>query len=121
MLARQDGVITRRQLMDLGWHPHDLKRMLRRRDLTRVHPGIFVHHNGPLTRRQREWTAVLAAWPAALSDESVLPGDPPAMVHVAVAHGRAVQLPSGTAVRRIAGSSTSMAACSGNAHHRGCG
>lgn len=37
-----------------------------------VFPGVYVNHTGPLTLRQREWAAVLYAWPAALSHESAI-------------------------------------------------
>lgn len=101
LLVRQDGVVARRQLHELGVSPHDLKRMLRRRELRRVHPGVFVNHTGPLTRRQREWVAVLAVWPAALTGRSALPVATPAGVQVAVAHGRTVSAPSGVTVTRM--------------------
>ncbi|WP_147915704.1 hypothetical protein [Ruania zhangjianzhongii] len=61
LLALQDGVVARRQLLDAGARSHDLDRMVRRRELRRVHPGIYVAHTGELTRRQREWTAILSA------------------------------------------------------------
>ena len=44
--ALQDGVACRRQLMAAGCAPADLERMLRRRELTRVLPGVFVDHTG---------------------------------------------------------------------------
>jgi hypothetical protein len=53
--------------------------------LVRVHPGVYVNHNGPLTWEQRAWCAVLVHWPAALARESALPSpaeDGP--IHVAV-------------------------------------
>jgi hypothetical protein len=101
LLRHQDGVIALRQLRQLGAQQHDVERMVRRRELRRVHPGVYLDHTGPLTRRQREWVAVLAAWPAALADESVLPGTAPGLVHIAVAPGRKVQLPVGVRMRRI--------------------
>lgn len=53
LLWCQDGVVSRQQVLDCGFELHDLQRMLRRQELVRVHPGvfvhhIFVHHNGPL-------------------------------------------------------------------------
>lgn len=71
-LADQAGVVSRRQLGELGLLPHDVRRLLRRRDLTPVHPGVYVEHTGPLTWQQRAWSAVLYAWPAALSGQSAL-------------------------------------------------
>lgn len=97
----QDGVVAWRQLAELGVRQHDVDRMLRRRELRRVHRGVYVDHTGPLTRRQREWVAVLAVWPAALADESVLPDEKPGAVCVAVGTGRTVQVPEGVRVRRV--------------------
>lgn len=100
LLLRQDGVVTRRQLFALGAQLHDIQRMVRRRELRRVAPGVYVNHTGPLTRRQREWVAVLAAWPAALTGRSVLPGAPPGKVHIAIARARTVRPQEGVVVQR---------------------
>lgn len=73
LIAEQDGVVSRRQVLALGLRPHDVERMLRRRELTAVHPGVYVAHTGPLTWRQRAWAAVLHAGPgAALSHTSAV-------------------------------------------------
>jgi hypothetical protein len=97
----QDGVVMLSQLYRLGAKQHDIERMVRRRELRRVHPGVSIDHTGPLTRRQREWVAVLAAWPAALADESALPGGPAGTISIAVGPGRKVQVPDGVVLRRI--------------------
>lgn len=86
----QSGVLARRQLIELGCTDSDLDRMLRRRELRIVHPGVMVDHTGPLTRTQRQWVAVLAVWPAALCDESVVPGVTSAAIHVAIGLHRTV-------------------------------
>ena len=111
LLARQSGVVSRRQLTGLGVEPHDLQRHIRRRDLTRVHAGVFVDHTGPLTWLQRSWVGVQIAWPAALSHDSALRaadgpgrhGRDEALIHVAVDRDRAVRVPSGYALHRLAG------------------
>ncbi|MGH1564466.1 hypothetical protein [Mumia sp. DW29H23] len=72
ILAEQSGVIARRQLLDLGFRPHEIRRLLRHRDLTRIFPGVYVAHTGAPTWMQRAWGAVLYAWPAALSGTSAL-------------------------------------------------
>ncbi|PKH37576.1 hypothetical protein SAMN05192575_101573 [Nocardioides alpinus] len=59
-LAEQSGVISRRQVADLGLEPHDLRRLVRRRDLTPLHPGVFVNHTGEPAWIQRAWAGVLA-------------------------------------------------------------
>ena len=45
----------------------DIARMLRRRDLVTVLPGVYVNHTGAQTWEQRAWAAVLYFWPAALT------------------------------------------------------
>jgi hypothetical protein len=108
LLVRQSGVVCRRQLLALGAQPHDIARQVRRREMTRVHPGVYVEHNGPLSWTQRAWAAVLAVWPAALCDRSALgemPGseaDPGFPIHVAVALERRVLARSGVRVHRRA-------------------
>lgn len=102
LLSEQDGVVARWQLRAAGVSDNDLARTLRRRELTRVHPGIYVNHNGPLTPRQREWVAVLAAWPAALDGVSALHvRGSSSSVRIAVSHHRIVVLPPGVRLRRV--------------------
>ena len=72
LLTEQSGVVTRRQLIGLGCRENDLRRLIRRRELVVVHPGVYVDHTGPLTRLQRQWAAVLFHWPAALHREDAL-------------------------------------------------
>ncbi len=85
LLNVQDGAVSRRQVLDLGGTDHDLARLLRRRDLVTVHPGVYVDHTGRLSWIQRAWCAVHARWPAALARESALPEvDPRAPIHLAV-------------------------------------
>lgn len=60
LLAHQEGVVSRGQLVQAGLSPSDLRRLLRRRDLMPVHPGVYVDHTGPLTDGQRLWAGVLA-------------------------------------------------------------
>lgn len=103
VLVVQDGVVSRRQILDLGGTDHDIARMLRRRDLTTLHRGVYVNHTGPPSRRQQEWAAVLYFWPAALTRESALPT--PARsgpIHVAVSLGRRVSRLSGVVVHPTA-------------------
>ena len=88
LLWAQDGVISRRQVLEAGGSDFDIARVLRRRELTDVHRGVYVNHSGQLTLRQRHWAAVLAYWPAVLAHASALPDPPTAAIHVAVGPGR---------------------------------
>ncbi|MBB6627191.1 type IV toxin-antitoxin system AbiEi family antitoxin domain-containing protein [Nocardioides sp. KIGAM211] len=111
ILKQQDGVVSRRQVLGTGASEPDLKRMLRRRELTPVHPGTFVEHTGPLTWQQRAWAAVLCCWPAALShDSAVRAGEGPgrrdrddSVIHVAVDRSRHVAAPDGVRLHRTPG------------------
>lgn len=102
----QDGVTTRQQLIDGGWTPADIRRAVRRNELRRVHPRVYVNHTGPLTWRQRAWAAVLYAEPAALCWDSV--EEPRGSrvsgpIHVAVERSRRIAQPKGVVLHRMQG------------------
>ncbi len=103
LLDRQDGVVSRRQLLGAGLQDHDVARMARRRELALVHPGVWVAHTGPLTWEQRAWAAVLVHHPAWLTRASAL-ADPSrdGPVHVAIASGRSVRPVPGVVAHRTA-------------------
>ncbi|MER7607176.1 hypothetical protein [Nocardioides sp. NPDC127503] len=99
----QGGVISRRQLRDLHAQDHDIRRLVRNRELTAIHPGVYVGHTGNPTWGQRAWAAVLACWPAALTSRSALPKPPErSPIEVMVPIGRTVRAPKGVLVRRRA-------------------
>lgn len=97
LLDLQSGVISRRQAVTAGLEPHDIRRLLRRREWATAFTGVYVDHTGGLTWLQRSWVAVLAMWPAALADRSAIRaaaghglrvhGDA-GPIHVAVDRGR---------------------------------
>ncbi len=100
-LSIQDGTISRRQLVAVGAEQYDIERMLRRRDLTRVHLGVYVDHTGELSWVQRAWVALHHYWPAALSHQSALPTpDETAAIQVAVDVTRRVAPVAGVLVHR---------------------
>jgi len=107
LLRLQAGTVSRRQLEDAGLRPHDLERLLRRRDLVRVLPGVFVQHTGPLTWVQRAWAGVLYYGPAALDGDSALRSVVPTWrcadraIHLAVDEARRCSDLPGYRVRRI--------------------
>ena len=41
-LSAQDGTISRAQLVEAGCEPHDIERMLRRKELFVALPGVYV-------------------------------------------------------------------------------
>jgi len=105
LLDLQSGVVSRGQALQAGLRDHDVRRMLRRREWSVVHPGVYVHHTGPRTWQQRAWAAVLSVEPAALGHQSAIaaakkdePGGP---MHVVVDRNRAVRAPEGVVLHRL--------------------
>ncbi len=109
LLAAQDGVICRRQVLGCGEGDHDIRRRLRRREWAIVHAGVYVDHTGPPAWVQRAWAAVLVHPVAALGGASALRAlgltrhdrahDP---ITVVVPAGRTVESPAGVIARRCA-------------------
>lgn len=109
-LAAQAGVVSRAQLRALEVEPHDIRRLLHRRELSTIHPGIYVDHTGDPTWVQRAWAAVLFCWPAGLAAESAMraadgPGrrDEEGPIQVVIDRDRRVVAPSGVRVVRTFG------------------
>jgi hypothetical protein len=107
LLELQDGVIARRQALERGCTPNDIRRLLRRREWVRVFAGVYVNHTGSLTWQQRAWSAVLLAWPAALCHSTAIraadgPGrrsfDESDPLHVAVDRSRSFMPAPGTLI-----------------------
>lgn len=97
----QDGVIGRQQLLDAGLADHDIKRLIRRRDLATAHRGVFLTHTGRPSWQERAWAAVIACWPAALGSRTALPNPPPdAAITVVIPRERTVVPPPGVHVLR---------------------
>ena len=111
ILADQAGVIARRQVLGEGQKPHDIARMVRRREWAPVHEGVFMDHTGEPSWLQRAWAAVLFSWPAALSHDSAMrategPGRrdrDESVIHVTVDRGRHLVAPEGVRLHRVSG------------------
>ena len=97
---QQSGTVRRRQVLDLGGSDDDLARFVRRRELSVVHPGVYVDHTGSLSAEQRAWCAVHVHWPASLTGRSVLPDPPREVVHVAIDLRRSVRKVPGVVAHR---------------------
>ena len=110
LMGQQSGVIARFQVLALGGADAAIARMVRRRQWSRVHAGVYVDHTGPLTWEQRAWAAVLVMNPAALGGSSALRAHrhrsnsdtDGAPMDVVVAESRRVSPPPGVLVRRLA-------------------
>jgi hypothetical protein len=73
LLDLQDGVVARRQVIDLaGESDATIRRRLRRRDWVTLQPGVYLNHTGTPTWKQRAWAAILYAAPSALSGASAV-------------------------------------------------
>jgi len=68
LLAVQDGVVSRAQVLACGEGPHDVRRRMRRREWATLFDGIYVDHTGPPTWDQRAMAGVLHA-ASGLDDE----------------------------------------------------
>lgn len=106
VMRAQDGVVTWSQLVRAGLTRADIARGVRRKELRRVHPRVYVDHTGPLTWRQRAWAAVLYAAPAVLCWDSVEPprkegGNEP--IHVAIDQSRRIHAREGIVIHRMTG------------------
>ncbi len=111
LAAYQSGVFNRRQASERGLVEHDLRRLVRRREVVRLSPGVFIDHTGEPTWIQRAWAAVLAREPAALAGESALRAwDGPGraargteVIHVAVDRHRRLRHTSDVRLHRVSG------------------
>ncbi len=95
LLEDQSGVVSRRQAEQAGVRPHEVARLLRRRELVALHDGVYVGHTGRPTFLQRAWAATLLYEPAALAGPTALrvvegPGSrrPEGPIHLAVERDR---------------------------------
>lgn len=71
-LERQEGVITRRQVLDDDGDSALVRRRLRGGDWIRKYPGVYLTHTGPASWMQRAWLGVLGAAPAVLCHRSAV-------------------------------------------------
>jgi hypothetical protein len=107
LLARQDGVICRSQVLECEGTDSDIARALRRREWACLFPGVYVNHTGLPTWHQRAWAAVLYHYPAALAGPSALratgldAGTESAPIELVVAWPRRVVDPPGVVTRQL--------------------
>ncbi len=109
LLRDQAGAVARRQLLSAGHTPAAVRRLLRRRELTLVHPGVYLDHTGSPSWLQRAWAAVLYADRAALYGRSALIAwegtatrlDTSGPIHIAVDQARHVHAQPDIVVHRV--------------------
>lgn len=102
LLERQSGVVSRAQLADLDVARRTLDKMLRKRELVPIHPGVYVNHTGRPTRDQEAIAAVLYAGRACLHLEAALdrPRDS-GPIQVAIDASRRVRPQPGISIHRV--------------------
>lgn len=116
LLADQSGTVARQQLVARGIADHEIRRWLRRRELVRVHRGVFINHTGVPTWLQTAWCAILATSAyeeglpsgSALARESALrlldgPGSPlsdTGPIHIAIDSARFITPPTNVVTER---------------------
>lgn len=104
--ALQEGLITRRQAIQVGMATSAIEWKLQSRRWRQVHWGVYATFTGPLSRRALLWAAVLYAGAGAmLSHESAgelhkLVEVPMSAIHVTVPRRRQVTPVKGLAVHR---------------------
>jgi hypothetical protein len=106
LVARQDGVVTRRQVLACGLTDAAVTAHLRSGRWQRLHDGVFLASPVPASFRQRVWGGVLAAGPGAAASHAtaaallgLLPeSDGP--VTVSVVQARQPRRRTGLVVRR---------------------
>ena len=104
---RQDGVVSRKQVLAAGGSDTDIERLLRRREWARVHPGVYACHTGPLSWNERAWAAVLLVEPAALAGSSALQAhgirgyEGESTIELAVPASRHLRAPDGVRLVRL--------------------
>ena len=101
-IEEQCGVVSHAQLIGGCRTWPEIRRAIRRRELVRVHPRVYVNHSGPLTNVQRAWAAILACEPAALCGPTAYALDD-GPIHVAVERRRGRPAPEGVVLHFVVG------------------
>src|SRR5262245_21588897 len=106
LVSRQDGVVTRTQVLACGLTQAALEARLVAGKWQKVFPGVYATFSGPLPRRAAMWAAVLRAGPGTvLSHESAaelvgLLDQPTDRVHLTVPHCRTPARIPGVVIHR---------------------
>jgi very-short-patch-repair endonuclease len=105
-LARaQAGVVTRMQLLLCGLSDDEVRGLIGRAELRRLHPGVYLHSSLAATEHQRRWAATL--WSGGVLSHATaglllgLPIDPKPVVQVTVAQPWSRRPQRGVLVHRV--------------------
>jgi len=102
----QSGVISRRQLIELGLSPMQAKADINTGRWQRMLPGVYATFTGPIDTPARIWAAILYAGPGAAASHGTalwlwkLKDEPPSVIDVVVPESRKVVPRAGLRVHR---------------------
>jgi hypothetical protein len=102
----QSGVISRRQLIELGLSPMQAKADINTGRWQRMLPGVYATFTGPIDTPARIWAAILYAGPGAAASHGTalwlwkLKDEPPSVIDVVVPESRKVLPRIGLRVHR---------------------
>jgi hypothetical protein len=106
LARRQSGIVSRAQVLTVGFSEDMIKFRVGSSRWRQVHPGVYAIFTGELSRRAQLWAAVLSAGPgAALSHQSAaelyrLADGQSDSIHLIVPHQRRVVASPGISVHR---------------------
>jgi hypothetical protein len=105
VVRRQDGVVSRKQALDAGLTPAQIKHRIQSERWVQLYAGVYSVFTGPPSLDARRWAAVLwGGAGAVLSHESAadvhgfLAGEPPGEFHVSVPLNRRVRAVPGVSI-----------------------
>jgi hypothetical protein len=93
LLARQEGVVHRRQAIQAGWSVDEIRQQVRRGAWRTIYPGVYATFTGPAVFKARVWAALLHAGPPAMASHHTaarlqgLRDDDPEIIQISVPNG----------------------------------
>jgi hypothetical protein len=106
LLARQAGMVHRRQAIQAGMTDDEIRHRVRRGSWPAIYPGVYATLTGPLPFASRVWAALLHAGPPAMASHRTaarlqgLIDEDPAMIQISVPNHHRVTPQAGLRVHR---------------------
>jgi len=103
----QEGVVSRRQLLDLGLTPAQAQQNMENGRWRRLWPGVFATFTGPVGPAAEVWAAVLYAGAGAAASHATalwladLLDDLPRPLHISIGHQRRARNQRGLRIHRM--------------------
>jgi hypothetical protein len=105
----QSGVVSRRQLLDIGWTSSEIGHRVRSGRWQTLHPGVYATFTGEVGFEARVWGALLFAGPGALASHSTaarlqgLIDRDPDVIDITIPHGARIASTPSLRVHRSRG------------------